>query len=310
MIEFNKRDEFEYHIHYSITMACNNRCEYCHVLDLLDNTELHDREMFELVISQIIKFKEEHPEYHFNIFLKGGEPLLVPDKVIEFMDRIGYDNIHWYIFSNFNFKPNGSKITKLVNHAKKHKFSILCSVHESSDHNFVKENIITFKDTVEVHFLLDDNNVDFIYNYAKWLLDTIGIREHHSYVVADIRVYDKAVRKKIAHTDDTDEKVKFILEHADQCDGDVMFGDILYSAQEARELDLKGISSQYFTVCKMNGMNIRYDGTINMNCEYPYRSHIKDGLEIKEVFCDRHRCICSTDQYKKLLRPRGKNAKV
>lgn len=310
MIEFNKRDEFEYHIHYDITMACNNRCEYCHVLDLLDNADLHDKEMFELVIKQIKKFKEENPQYHLNIFIKGGEPLLVSDKVIEFMDRIGYENIEWYILSNFNFKPNGSKITKLIEHAKKRKFNIICSVHESSDHNFVKQNIVTFKNTVEVHFLLDDNNIDFIYNYAKWLLDTIGIREHHSYVVSDIRVYDNTVKKIISHIDDSNEKVQFILQHADPHDGDVMFGDTLYSAQEARELNFKGISSQYFTICKMNSMNIQYNGSLKMNCEYPYRSNIENGLEIKEVFCDRYRCVCSTDQYKKLIRPRGKNAKV
>lgn len=299
MIEFNKRVENQYHIHYSISMACNNRCSYCHVLDKLDNAELFDRDMFEKVITTINDFKAANPELEFHIFIKGGEPLLVVDRVIEFFERVKCERTHFFVFSNFNFKPGGSKITKLQEYAKNNYFSIIASVHESSNHEFVKKNIEMFKDIVEVHFLLDDKNVDFIYEYAKWLLDTIGVRPHHSYVVKDIRI--QIGNKKIGTTDYTNEKVQYILQHSDPYDGDVVMGDKLYTAQEALAMDFKNISKKYWTICHMNQVDIGYDGTTKLLCEYQLRSHIDKGLTKNKVFCTGHTCVCGTDQYKELM---------
>lgn len=304
MIEFNKHLENDYHIHYSISMACNNRCSYCHVLDKLDNAELFDRDMFEKVIETINKFKQENPELKFSIFVKGGEPLLVVDRVIEFFERVKCERTELYVFSNFNFKPGGSKINKLYEYSKTQKFSIICSVHESSNHSFVKKNIEMFKDNVEVHFLLDNKNVNFVYDYSRWLMDTIGARPHHSYVVKDIRI--NIGYKKKATTDYTDEKVQYILEHSDQFDGNTMMGDKLYTAQETIKMDLKNISKKYWTICNPNQFDIGYDGSTKILCEYPYKSHIDKGLEKKQVLCPGYTCVCGTDQYKKLLGERVK----
>lgn len=286
-------------------MACNNRCSYCHVLDKLDNTLLFDREMFEKVIEKINDFKKSNPQMRFNIFLKGGEPLLVADKIIEFFERVKCDRTHLYFFTNFNFKPGGSKITKLYEYSKVQKFTILCSVHESSNHDFVKKNIEMFKDIVEVHFLIDHKNVDFIYDYVNWLLNTIGVRPHHSYVLDDIVWKDG--HKKQTTTDYTNEKVQYILKHSDPSDGDAMFGDKLYTTQECFEMDFKNISKKYWTICQPNHYDIGYDGTIKMVCSYPYQSHIDNGLENKEVLCNGYTCTCGTEQYKKLMGKRNKN---
>ena len=304
MIEFNKHSKDYYNIHYSLSMACNNRCSYCHVLDKLDNTKLFDRDMFEKVIKNINEFKQSNPDMKFNIFLKGGEPMLVVDHMIEFFERVKCDRTQLYFFSNFNFKPGGSKMTKLYEYSKVQPFSIICSVHESSNHDFVKKNIIMFKDIVEVHFLIDDKNVDFVYDYVNWLLETVGVRPHHAYVLNDIRI--KIGHEKKATTDYNNEKVQYILKHADSKDGAAMFGDKLYTSQESFAMDFKNISKKYWTICQPNHYDIGYDGSIKMLCGYPYRSHIDKGLEKKEVMCAGYTCVCGTDQYKKLMGERTK----
>lgn len=303
MIEFNKHNEFEYSISYDISRACNNRCSYCSVLDTLDNSQLFDAEMFNKVIDQIVAFRQQNPGYEFNILLLGGEPLLVSDRAIEFISRLQDPMTTLHIFSNFNFKPGGSKMKKLLDFWVKSPFVILCSVHDSSNIEWVKQNILDFKTAdagpFETYLLVNHSNISLMSDIAKWSVEHFGIG---SYAVKDIRdtLHNSTV-------DFTDDQMRALVKDASTEDRVVIIDGQLFSGQDVIDLDFKNIASQYYVSCKINQLTISYDGAVRTSCGYKYESHIDKGLEVLEVFCNKHTCYCGTDSYKKLLRKRDAN---
>jgi sulfatase maturation enzyme AslB (radical SAM superfamily) len=256
--------------------------------------------MFEKVVSEIVRFKDAHPEYQFDISLLGGEPLLVADRSIEFFKRLQDNRTELSITTNFNFKPNGTKIKKLQKYFEEAPFIITCSVHESSNLDWLKENIKTFKraavDYVDVSLLVNHDNVDLMQSFADWLIDLYGPM---SYTMADIRNPNKE-----STVDFSDPKMQRLLQSSNTTEREVTIGDVTYSAAEAIERDFKNISSQYYTVCKINSLNIGYDGRMRTACGYPYTQPIEKGLEVLEVFCNKYTCYCNTISYKKLIRSR------
>jgi sulfatase maturation enzyme AslB (radical SAM superfamily) len=165
--EMNLHNKDKVKLHYDITLSCNNRCEYCYALEELDNSKLFDSDTFENFIDQCNKLGEQsesnEPEVHVDIL--GGEPLLLLDKVFELIDRVKHNNFR--IFSNFNFK-NKEKIEMLKNFVltSDKNIQIFVSVHESSNQEILKRNILYIKDLVEITLLLNDDNID--YNDPDW----------------------------------------------------------------------------------------------------------------------------------------------
>jgi organic radical activating enzyme len=287
MKHFNKQNEFEYEIHFDISLACNNRCHYCFMLPQLDNSLKWNEEVFEKAIKEINDFTQSHKDYHFDIFLKGGEPMLVMDKSAEFIERVTHDNTFVLMFSNMNYKPGGSKIQKLKK--VRDKVFVICSVHESSNHDFVKANILDINP--EIHLILGKDNVDFIYDFAKWTLDN-GLEYSVGYY-NDVHQFMRS------------DKLDFIEQNGSRIENKVIIDDTHYTAREAQELDFKNISSQYHTICKINQFHITYDGTIKTLCGFEYERPLDEGLEIKEVFCNGKTCYCDTNSYKKLLKEKN-----
>lgn len=306
MIEFNKQYEWNCLISYSITMSCNNRCSYCSVLHALDNTLLFDREMTDKVIEKVIEFKEKNPEYHLRVQFKGGEPLLVIDEIIDFMEKTKGDNVEFLILSNFNFKPKGSKIQRILEYYEKPdraKFSILVTAHESSDINFVKQNLLDLRHVAENKFLVENNNIDYVYEFAKWCVEN-----NIDYSFKDIRS-SHAGYKANTIKNFLDKKMKYILDNSDEYSGDVTWNDERIPAQQAKQMDLKNVAKKYWTICKLASFSVGYNGVIQSgSCGVPYRRTVDQGFEVKEFLCNGYECYCSTDDYKKLLRER--DAKV
>ena len=303
MIEFNKQHEHLFTVSYSITMACNNRCPYCSVYQNLDNSLLYDQDMIDLVIEKIQQFRIKNPDYKVKLQFKGGEPLLVAGKVVEMMEALEDDRTEFLILSNLNFKPGGSKMSDIKKYGSTNpRCTILCSVHEVSDHNFVKQNILDLRDMVETKFLLDNTNIGFVYDYAHCAVDN-----SLPFSFKDIR--DNKIGYKASKFNFEDKRVRYLLDNHDEYSSDVTFGDKRIPAREAKEMDLSNISQQYWTICRLASFNVKYDGRItSASCGYPVNGHISKGFELKEFLCHGYECYCSTDDYKKLLRER--DAKV
>ena len=296
MQHFNKQNEFLYQIHYDISLACNNRCTYCYQLDNLDNSKLFDEVVFYKTINSILEFRTKNPEYKIDVFLKGGEPLLLMNRVIEFTEAVSDSMTQVNIFTNFNFKPGGTKITALKEFFDRQHFYIMCSVHDVSNLDWVKQNIKLFKrdtkDRVDVSILSSDANVEFTTSFADWMLTEYG---KGSYNISEIKS-----TTHYTNDSDTDERLKPYIEDSDQFDDIANIDGRWYSPEETRALDFKNISKQYFTVCKINAASIRYDGVIKPLCSHPYTSHIDKGIEVVNVFCNGYTCTCEMDSYKQL----------
>lgn len=305
MMEFNKQNEFVYEIHYDISLACNNRCDYCFQLPYLDNSKLFNEEVFENVIKGINQFKEQNPEYKLEIFIKGGEPLLLIDKVTEFIERVYTENVtNIHIYTNLNFKANGSKISKIIDIHNRIPFNLIVSVHDASNIDWIKENIQLIKSTSTGKHFVDiisrDSNIDFAIEFAEWMLDNYG---PYSYSISNV------VISGVSMLDYTSPRISHILEHQFVLTDEVIIDDRLYTTKEVIDLDFKNISKQYVTLCKINAASIRYDGEIKTLCQHPWASDISKGIEIQKVFCNNYTCSCNCRSYKQLMKEKA-NATV
>lgn len=298
MMEFNKKNEFVYEIHYDISLSCNNRCSYCYQLPYLDNSKLFDHKVYENVIEQINKFKEQNPDYRLEIFIKGGEPLLVIDKVVEFISGVYTENVtNIHIYTNLNFKPKGSKILKLIKYHNITPFNIIVSVHESSNLDWVKQNITHLTENSKgkhsVDIISEDSSIDFVIDFSKWMLEKFGPK---TYSISEI------TRSGVSFLNYDDPKLYEVLINQYESLSEVCIDDKIYTTQETIKLDFKNISKQYMTTCKINACSIRYDGTLKTLCQHPWTSKITNGIQVQKVFCNNYTCTCNLNSYKQLIR--------
>ena len=297
MIEFNAHKKNQINIHYDIDLACNNRCEYCYKLDRLDNTKFINREVFDEVIKQINLLVDNHPEFKVNVYVVGGEPLLVVDEVIEFIDKVASEDVHVEIFSNLNFDKDSEQIQKIYEHSKVNKhFILMVTMHEYSNIEKVKQNILLCQDFTTVNFVLDDDNLERSYEKYKWLKENTNC--------------DHCIEGIVIDNEDTftrydDPMYIEMFESSDDFKDDDIIGDKRYTYTESRQNDFLNISKQYYTICQLSQVNIDYDGNLSVICTYPYEGgHVSRGIKVKEVFCNKYECVCTTDAYKKLMRKR------
>lgn len=287
MLEYNKHHQYYVDISYEITLKCNNRCSYCYNLAKLDNrTHVHE-ETFNHTIEQINKFVNEHPEYTVNVNLLGGEPLLVKEKVIELLERIS-NKVTVDIYANLNYK--GSHLNGIEKYPNA---SVVCSWHESSDPDLIKENLLAYKGKIETSFFVSDANFDTMYEHAMWAAEN-GI----FYRIESIR----GPKQEYLFTGFETEKYKtmFTLGRSMRINQGINKPDDLDLGLSKDQL--RYVSRYYHTICKINQYSITYDGMVMAGCDYPYRSHISKGLEIKEVYCPGYMCYCDTGAYKKLTK--------
>lgn len=285
-------------IHYDICLACNNRCSYCYKLNELDNTKFINNESFEKTIEAINSLKKQHPEYNLTIVILGGEPLLVIDKLIEFVERIYSDNIKIQIFSNVNFEPSSEPIQKIIKFYKRFPyFELLISWHKNVDDERIKSNILQCQDFGVITLLLSNDNLQQIYNDMLWLTKntnlSFGIENiRDEYGISTFNLFD-------------DERYIAIVNQADKKDGVNIIDDVIYNNIESKKLDFLNISKKYYTICQVSRLSIDWYGNIKAICDYPFRSNIKKGIEISELYCNQYSCKCTTETYKKLIKVRN-----
>ena len=224
------------------------------------------------------------------------------DKSMEFVERLQHEDIETTIFSNFNYPPDSDRMKRLIDYSHDLDFKVKCSWHESSNIEYVKANIIQCQDFMEeVILLVNDDNLLEVYEIFQWIKENtncrIGVEElllpngESTFTGFDSDIYNTMVG---------DEKASDYLTIA-------TIDDKEYTFAESKMMDFKNISSQYFTLCKLSQLRIKWDGVIISECGYPYRGHINDGINVNEIFCSGHTCYCDIDIYKKLLRPRKRH---
>lgn len=284
MIEVNTQYKNHYYIEYFITLACNNRCEYCYVLDDLDNKLLFNEEVFYKTIEAFKEFST--PDVTLDIALFGGDPLLVGPRLIEFMEELK-DYANFIIFSNFNYPPKSKNIKVLEEYVKdKSNVEFYVSWHESSDIEYVKQNILTFKDRAFVSLMCSNDTIDIMHEHYQWLKE----QEIYNVNVKPIVGGEPLDFDNPKYLDIVNDS-KF-MEECKTFNGETVIG---------KELDdLRSIALTHMTICEVTSMKILYDGSITTICDYPMKGHIDTGIpKLGMKFC-RHHCRCHLTNYRKV----------
>lgn len=292
MLEMNLHNKDTVSFHYDITLACNNRCSYCYMLPHLDNALKVNRETIDNVKKGIKDLQIRRPELKITFVFVGGEPLLVLDEVLEIMECLNGPNITFQIFTNANFKPNGSKISKLLALREKFKnFVLKVSWHDSSIQEYLKANIKTCQDFTCLTFLVQDDNFEQTYERYKWVTSETNA------------VYNfEEIRDQHGNSFFTKPEDPRYIELLRNCkdNGTVnIIGDKSYDIIESQSL--LDISRQYYTICQVSEMCIRYNGDIVPMCfNQSEFGNVRDGVNIQTKYCDNYHCRNVTCTYKKL----------
>jgi len=269
---YNEENKNVREIHYDITMACNNRCPYCYVLNELDNSKLFNDDIFNKVISNINNYISNNLTYNYNFFIQGGEPLLVIERVKEFRTRINSCNM-FHVFSNLNFsKEVFLKKIKIISEIPD--VIVICSWHESSNNDYIKQNLLLLKQyniNVEVSLLLDNNNIENVKSRHLW-----------------------CINNNIMHN------ISLITENGNIVFDDIQSIDGLFKETQNKGERFLGVcdSKNKFIKCDLFSCYIQYDGNIKSNCEYA----INKLEDMKEVICYNKKCKCNYDNYKEVIR--------
>lgn len=284
MIELNKDREFLFEFSYDMTLKCNNRCPYCNVVNMLDNTSVIDEDVYNETIKQVNLFVEKYPEYRFRFWISGGEPFLVMDKVHELIERLD-DSIDYIVHSNMNY--NYSVVEPILRY---NNVQVMVSWHLYSKIDRVKRNVLEHRDrggNVIIRFLIEDNIQDTIYDDARWARDN-GI----PYVVDSIRSAEHQLGMFTGH--DKPEYKELIAG-----------GDYVYETVDGMDAEeMKHITSKYYLVCKANQRNLEFDGHVKTKCGYGESKPIGEGIEPLKVFCKDKTCYYNIFNYKKLTMKR------
>lgn len=277
----NIRNKDHISIDYDITRACNNRCSYCCEMNYLDNTQKFNAEVFEQVISSINLYKHKGK---ISVSLLGGDPLVIPERVQEFVQRISADV---NVYSNLNYPPD----SKHINLVKDLDCTFTVSWHDSSNSDFVKENIIILKGKITPILMLRPENLDEMLENSKWLM-----KRDILYKVQFIRNELNTVQANFE-----DQRVQEIFAGSVKNTVDTIDNET-FNEIESLQADLMNIATRYKVLCRLYMCRIKYDGKIETLCNNPTDyGNIKDGLNFKEVMCFGCNCLCDTRNYKRIL---------
>ncbi len=279
----NEQNKGKLILHYDIVLACNNRCTYCYCLDELDNKKLINDEVFEDTIEAINALHDQELIIDF----LGGEPLIVYEKLFEFIERTMRKGIRFNITSNLNFKPSSKRISKLIEFLNKYKnVNVNSSWHGINNQEYFKANIIQLKNRTVCALLLADDSVDAVKDQIEFL---------NSYNVP-------FSVEPIYNADHTSQLTNFD-HYAELSDPlfDAVYMDGVLQDHSKRE-EFLTIAQNYKTICELSSLRISYEGEITTICANPYKlGYVKDGIEIEEIYCNGFHCRCSTSNYKRVL---------
>lgn len=295
-MEINKHNKFSVFIGYEITLACNNRCDYCHILNDLDNSKTINEHIYNTTIEKILDFSDKNPEYSIDVDVIGGDPLVVVDKTIDFISKLQKENINISVLTNLNFNPESSNVKKILDALKKYNFKLTISWHKSSNVDYIKRNLMLISEItsdLNVLILMDDSNLDSVYQHFLWVKEYTKFNVYHKEIInADIKFtrYDDVLFKKMNSMITLNE---FILKIDDK---NVDINDYVF---------FKTFQSQYMKKCKLSGFNIKFNGDIISRCRYEIKSNIENGIQFKDVICYNDHCGCNDVLYKKIIKKKS-----
>mgnify|MGYP003964103355 FL=1 len=274
-------------LHYDITMACNNRCEYCYCLEDLDNKKLINEPVFEDTIKAI-----NEVEGDIIIDILGGEPLIVYERLFEFIERAMRPGITFNITSNINFKPGSKRMNKLIDFLAKHESVFIhTSWHSVNNQEYFRANLIELKDKAICIVLLADDCIEEVTAQVKFLTDNeipFSVEPlyntDHSSQLSDYTYYV-----------DLQQPYPHLTEQ--------VYMDGVLQDNSKRE-EFLTIAQNYKTICELSSLRISYWGEVTTICANPYKlGWVKDGiaLKVQEIFCNGFHCRCSTHNYKRVL---------
>lgn len=288
----NKHNKDLIILHYDITLACNNRCDYCYALDYLDNSKLINEDTFYNTIKAINEIKKP-----IKVDILGGEPLLVVDKIRELLQKTSKDT-EYSIFTNLNFNSTSNKIKKISDILDEfNNTKLMISWHMSSNKNNIMSNILALKNkNIIVTLLVNDNNNQDLLNISKFLIEN-GVR----YVVEFLR--DKDGTTELTDYDNTE--YKELMRNSYDVNNKNMLDDVEYSLEDILKMGYLDIAKTHYVICKLMQLKIDYDGNVTPICSNIHNiGHIRDGINIKDILCNKFSCLCSTMNYKKIMSKR------
>jgi len=309
MQKFNEYMRHKVILSYDISMACNLRCEYCYMLDTLDNTKTHDPEMSVLVIKQLAKFKEENPEIELELDILGGEPLMAPN-LFGFVEELSKIDIVIWVVTNL-MTTDTEKMGKLRQLMELPNVGVACTWHDGVDDNRFKRNLLFMKESMEhrdfgikekrintnfvVSFVLYNDNKGMI-EKTEWLTDK-GIQYGMTHL------YDKDDRRVEKFSEFTDE-TKEVYKTTMQYNYDFFLDDRKVTTEEFENEELYKVADNYRVVCEPLNYCISYDGKVILSCKKTskirYTYHISEGIQPMRIFCEGGDCYCSYYGYKEV----------
>jgi len=284
MKEINLENKNKIAFHFDITLVCNNRCPYCYIGMNLDNQRHLNLETIKNTISALKDLKIKNSNYEIELIFVGGEPLLVIDNIIDVMKQLKNYVTSFQIFSNLNFPKNFEAIQKVKNLRKEFKnFIIKFSWHDVSDENNVKRNLKELEDFTCVTFLVQDENFERTCLRHDWVRDN---------TIADINFEEiRDDNGNSFFSKSSNSIYKEMIKNSK----DSEFFDV-----ETSQKDLE-ISKRFHTFCQISQMCITFDGDLTPMCFNPEKlGNIKNGINIKTMYCNNYHCRNVTTTYKKI----------
>ena len=286
MVEMNPQNKDSIILHYDITLACNNRCSYCYCLEDLDNKKLINREVYNNTIDAINNMEAKD----IKIDILGGEPLIVHEDLFHFINSTQREKVRHNIISNINFKPSSKRIQELKSFLESNNnVEVTASWHSVSNEEYFKKNVLFLKDHIKVTLLLNDDNVKEVIKQKEWL-ESNDIW----YLIEPIYNIDSSAQFT-KYEDEYQELIIGGLPETDIIDGEVQ--------DQMNRSELLTIAQRHNTICQLSTLKIDYNGNISPICSNPYDlGNVKDGIKIKEVFCQKFHCRCTTFSYKRIMK--------
>jgi organic radical activating enzyme len=229
----------------------------------LDDLDNTKRINLETFENTIRSINNYNGKIHLDIL--GGEPLTVYENVIDLIKRTDCEK--YTIVSNMNFKTTDRRVNEMAEFIKgKGNIQLTASWHYLNDDKNFKENILKFKENLHVILLAHNNNYDEILEQIEWLKEN---------------------------------QIDFDIEPVYGTD-EFKFRELLKeNINQTHPLD---IAVKNKVICELSTVKVDYNGEMSPICYNQHKiGNIKDGIILKQLFCQGFNCKCTTFNYKKVF---------
>lgn len=202
---------------------------------------------------------------HIRMDLLGGEPLIVYNKIIELVNNTNCSE--YKIISNLNFDPESERMKTITSFVMSHKNTMITgSWHYENNDDYFKQNVLNLKGSVHVVLLAGNDNIEYVFKQRDWL--------KQNNIPFDVEpIYGSET-----------------FQYTELFKGDI---------DQSHRLDI-AITNK--VVCELSSVKVDYDGNMRPICYNPFDlGNIKDGINLKETYCHKYHCKCTTYNYKRVF---------